>query len=96
MKKVLLRGVLLGSVCLCALGIKKNLMFNTSRISSLMLENVEALSYDLPEVVITCDTKGWGRCYTQLGLVMNGEFEYYPCHFTGYEKDYCPEPKYHG
>lgn len=96
MKKVFFRSVLLGLVCICAFGIQRGARFDKPHFSGLLLQNVEALSSDLPEVVITCDTKGWGRCYTQLGLVMDGEYEYYPCRYTGYQKDYCPEPKYHG
>lgn len=29
----------------------------------LVLANIEALANELPEVGITCDTKGWGKCY---------------------------------
>lgn len=94
MKKVLLRGILLGSMCLCALGIQRNAMFNTSCFSGLMLENVEALSYDQPEVVITCGKRGnYGPCWRE-GDEMKfcGEYTYYQCSFTGYTRDNCPYP----
>ena len=97
MKKIFFNCSLLAILCVGALGFQKKIMSTTSRFSGIMLENVEALTdVDLPEVVILCDTKGWGRCYVKLGIAMHGEYFYNPCRFEGHQTNYCPEPKYHG
>lgn len=96
MKKFLFNGLLLTIMCVGTFGLQKKVMSTSSVFSSLMLENVEALTdVELPEVVITCDTQGWGKCYTQLGLTMKGEYMYYPCRFNEDPNSFCPEPRYH-
>lgn len=64
-------------------------------LSDLEMANIEALTEtELPGVTITCDwsPKG-GKCYKQgYQLKMCGEWMFYECIFTGYQKDTCNNP----
>lgn len=98
MKKIIFKGFILAFTCVCVIGLQKKVQSDLSTFSNAMLENVEALTQtvELPEFVVLCDSKGWGRCYVEMGLAMNGEYMYIPCKFTGSMQDYCIEPRYHG
>lgn len=57
-------------------------------------EQIEALTDDTGEIgpsIITCDSGGWGQCYSKHWETMPGHFfSDYWCEWTGYQKDYCP------
>ncbi|GHT07519.1 hypothetical protein FACS189426_01080 [Bacteroidia bacterium] len=63
-----------------------NVNFNSqsNNLSNVSLANVEqlAMAEDLPEVVISCNSNGFGTCYLST--------DYYPyCTFSGYMSDFC-------
>lgn len=94
MKKIVFKSLLLAIMCIGVLGLQKKFMSISSSLSDVMLENVEALTdYELPAVVIGCDSQGWGKCYVSSGLVIDGEHMYYACKFDGSQDNYCPQPK---
>lgn len=60
--------------------------------SDLLLENAEALSdmeIELPEVSVTCNAGGYGRCWELLPSHSNFP-DFNPCRYTGYTSDFCP------
>lgn len=69
-------------------------------LSGMILENVEALTYELEEVTITCGRVD-GPCYFQQDLLIepgncHDEVYRYECIATGDPNDYCGgvNPKY--
>lgn len=55
--------------------------------SLLTLEQIEALASGetLPDVDITCDRDGWGRCWD-----IENTYPFPSCRWTGYQSDHCP------
>ncbi len=81
-------------MCLCALGIQKHSMLDSTQFSGLMLENVEALTYELPEVGIVCDQVE-GKCFYEgdnEAICPDTDETYYECEFTGIADDFCTSP----
>lgn len=71
-------------------GYNINHSHDVNNLSSLVLEDVEALArYELPDVVITCDSGSSGKCFDM--SYEEGLYGYcsYSCDFTGYADDYC-------
>ena len=53
----------------------------------LSLNQVEALASGetLPDVDITCDRNGWGRCWQ-----IENTYPFPSCKWSGYQSDHCP------
>jgi hypothetical protein len=67
-----------------------HLALNKNDLSDILLANVEALAYELPEVTITCSSGSYGQCFwSTYNLCMNGEYTCYRCTYTGFQADYC-------
>ncbi|KAA6329122.1 hypothetical protein EZS27_022048 [termite gut metagenome] len=94
MKKYIIGGITVLAIVAVAI---LNLNYNNSpskNLSAVSLANIEALAdeYDggtLPEVVISCNTGGSGRCYyvhAEEGLFGVCHFD---CSFNGSMQSYC-------
>lgn len=78
-----------------AIGMYVQLGKTSSIISSdVALANVEALTVDLEEVTITCNSGYQGKCFRESlrDWKMCGEHMFHPCEFTGYQADSCTQP----
>lgn len=73
----------------------RELSLPDSKLSSLTIENIEALTNEteLPEITITCSSGSDGQCFIQGDrLAMCGEYMYYPCKFLGIPDVSCSNP----
>lgn len=54
-----------------------------------LLKNVEALAAGEGDVIVRCDTQGWGQCY-----VIDKPYNQlnWDCDYTGTPIDHCPKP----
>ena len=79
--------ILFFSVACLAVMTAVNTQFVLNQDSPFSLEQVEALASgeDIPQVDVTCDRKGWGRCYE---TIPTNTLPY--CKWSGYQDDYCP------
>lgn len=79
--------ILFFSVACLAVMTAVNTQFVLNQDSPFSLEQVEALASgeDLPEVSVTCDRNGWGRCW-----VIENTYPFPTCKWSGYQDDYCP------
>lgn len=69
-------------------GVKAYKAYNISQ-SEIGLENIEAFTYELSEVTITCG-RYEGRCWTRNHWLSCEEGIWgYHCHRTGYQQDSC-------
>ena len=72
-----------------------NLFLSSQTVNEnfLSLRKLQAFAYDLPEVTITCDSGGSGRCWDEdchwEWTPLGGWFMTYCTGFTGYEADIC-------
>lgn len=62
-----------------------------SQSSDIALANIEALTYDLEKVTITCSTGHKGYCFRvdNTQWIMCNWIMVFPCVYTGYQADYC-------
>jgi len=68
------------------------LVSKSSDLSDVSLANVEALAYELPEVVISCGRYS-GQCYIEMGtLCYIGEYTRFRCLFVGATWASCYSP----
>jgi hypothetical protein len=91
MKKKILGGVaLLAIAAVAAWNVSLNSQGN--ELSAVSLANVEALAYELPDVVITCGATE-GRCWESDGYDIHytpfGPFFVTACRFYGYQNVSC-------
>lgn len=79
---------------LASVGAFMSMNIDNSELSELQMENIEAMTYELPEVTVTCSSGTQGRCFSNFmgRWCMCGEYMYQECHFTGYQYDSCYRP----
>ncbi len=89
MKKEILVGIaVLAIAVMTVFNISLNTDLRNDR-TVLVLANIEALANELPDVEITCDTKGWGKCYytaVEEGLFGACRFD---CEYNGITTSFC-------
>lgn len=70
-----------------------HLSFSSTSKSNLTVKALTAIADDIPEVTITCDTGGSGRCWEEEchweSTALGGAFMTYCPSWTGYESDIC-------
>ena len=65
---------------------------SNEKLSELVMENIEVLAKE-EGVVITCSSGITGRCFRKgCDVKYCGEYTYYQCEFSGYQRDYCTHP----
>lgn len=73
---------------------------DNSELSELQMENIEAMTYELPEVQVVCDSGVGGRCHRQdiknSKRIDQGNSSWYviPCMYTGMYNERCTPYKY--
>ena len=84
MKKILFSALAVVAVSLSAFGGYMTCPDAASTSNQLLAENIEALSYNLEEVTITCSA-GCGNCW----YVSASNGHEYLCQFNGDPESYC-------
>jgi hypothetical protein len=86
MKKKMIGFLVVAGIAV-VVAVNVNLGMQRNTLPSVALENVEALAYELPEVVIDCSGRNCRMCTGT--ICMSGEYTCLRGVFTGYIADYC-------